>query len=106
MNHGVFGYTRWNHHDFKFSITNWYRTRFSSTVETDWIAAYAPSVIYSIARIIELVTSEDDHIILQTPAYDAFFPLIRGFKSQAHIANPLTYTNGRYELDFLIWNKS
>ncbi|MES1044494.1 pyridoxal phosphate-dependent aminotransferase [Heyndrickxia oleronia] len=98
MNHGVFGYTRWNHHDFKSSITNWYRARFSAAVETDWIV-YAPSVIYSIARIIELVTSEDDHIILQTPAYDAFFPLIRGLNRKL-IANPLTYTNGRYELDF------
>ncbi|MGE6257032.1 MalY/PatB family protein [Heyndrickxia sporothermodurans] len=96
--HGVFGYTRWNHTDYKSSITYWYETRFGSKIDMDWIV-YSPSVIYSIARLIEIITSESDHIVLQTPAYDAFFPLINEMKRKL-VNNPLLNKDGRYEIDF------
>ncbi|MDU7476677.1 MAG: MalY/PatB family protein [Paenibacillus macerans] len=97
-NHGVFGYTRWNHTDYKSSITYWYETRFGANIEMDWIV-YSPSVIYSIARLIEILTSEADHIVMQTPAYDAFFPLIREMKRKL-VSNPLLLKEGSYEIDF------
>ncbi|MEK5161585.1 MalY/PatB family protein [Paenibacillus sp. FSL R5-0527] len=96
--HGVFGYTRWNHTDYKSSITYWYETRFGANIEMDWIV-YSPSVIYSIARLIEILTSEADHIVMQTPAYDAFFPLIREMKRKL-VSNPLLLKEGSYEIDF------
>ncbi|GJM70553.1 hypothetical protein HMSSN036_27690 [Paenibacillus macerans] len=64
----------------------------------DWIV-YSPSVIYSIARLIEILTSEADHIVMQTPAYDAFFPLIREMKRKL-VSNPLLLKEGSYEIDF------
>lgn len=96
--HGIFGYTRWNHADYKSSISGWYQKRFSADVSMDWVI-YSPSVIYSIARLIEILSVEDDHVIMQVPAYDAFFHVINESKRKL-VPNPLFYMNGRYELDF------
>jgi cystathionine beta-lyase len=97
-NHGIFGYTRWNHVDYKSSITDWYQKRFSTDISMDWIV-YSPSVIYSIGRLIEMLTKENDHIVMQTPAYDSFFHLIKESKRQLS-DNQLLYKDGRYEIDF------
>ena len=97
-NHGIFGYTRWNHSEYKSAITSWYKRRFAANISMEWVV-YSPSVIYSIARLIEILSSEADHIILQTPAYDAFFNVIHESKRKL-MPNPLVYKNGRYELDF------
>lgn len=96
--HGIFGYTRWNHHDYKSAITDWYKRRFSAQIAEDWIV-YSPSVIYSIARLIEMLSAEGDHIVLQTPAYDAFFKCIHA-SNRKLIANPLVNQNGQYTIDF------
>ncbi len=96
--HGIFGYTRWNHSDYKSSITGWYKKRFSADISMDWVV-YSPSVIYSVARLLEILSSEGDHVILQVPAYDAFFHVINESKRKL-VKNPLLYQNGRYELDF------
>ena len=52
--HGIFGYTRWNHEDYKSSIAGWYKRRFDNEIPIDWVI-YSPSVIYSIARLIEIL---------------------------------------------------
>ncbi len=70
--HGIFGYTRWNHNAYKSAVTYWFKSRFTADIPADWIV-YSPSVIYSISKLIGILTEEDDQIILQTPGYDAFF---------------------------------
>lgn len=97
--HGIFGYTRWNHDTFKSSISDWYLKRFSATIEKEWVV-YSPSVIYSISRLIELLTEEDDAIVMQTPAYDAFFNVIKTSHRKL-LENPLVYHKGKYHLDFV-----
>lgn len=96
--HGIFGYTRWNHNDFKSAITDWYQNRFSAKMQDDWIV-YSPSVIYTISKLIEILTCEDDTIVLQTPAYDAFFKQIKT-SNRNLFENPLLYNDGYYEIDF------
>jgi len=98
LDHPIFGYTRWNHPDYKNAIINWYNKRFNSTIDSDWII-YSPSVMYSVARLIELTSNKGDGVIIQTPAYDAFFKTINASKREL-IANPLIYNNGFYQLDF------
>lgn len=98
LDHPVFGYTRWNHEDYKISIVDWFKNRFNSMVEADWII-YSPSVMYSIARLIELNSKEGDGVIIQTPAYDAFFKTIKASKRKL-VENSLVYRNGTYSLDF------
>lgn len=98
LDHRVFGYTRWNHADYKNSITYWFKKRFAADVDSNWIV-YSPSVIYSIARLIEMNSEEEDGVIIQTPAYDAFFKTINASKREL-IENPLIYRDGIYKIDF------
>ncbi|WP_326717508.1 MalY/PatB family protein [Vagococcus jeotgali] len=98
MNHGVFGYTRWNHTDLKSSITSWYNTRFQTYINAEDIV-YTPSVMYGISQLIELLTNKNDGVIIQTPAYDAFFKIIQA-SGRKLIENSLIYQNEAYTIDF------
>lgn len=98
LHHGVFGYTRWNHLEFKSAIQHWFRQRFSCTVQEDWIV-YSPSVIYTVSRMIHQLTDPGDHIVIQTPAYDAFFKVIRD-NGRKMSSNELKIEQGRYIIDF------
>lgn len=98
LKHPVFGYTRWNHSDYKGAIISWFKNRFESEVEEDWIS-YSPSVIYSVSRLIELKSEENEGIVTQTPAYDAFFKTIEGSNRKV-VENALIYKDGQYILDW------
>ncbi|GGP07769.1 MalY/PatB family protein [Oceanobacillus neutriphilus] len=101
--HGIFGYTRWNHNAYKSAITYWYKSRFTANMPADWIV-YSPSVIYSISKLIEILTEEDDQIILQTPGYDAFFKQLSA-SGREMVMNPLLYKEGSYAIDFDLLEK-
>ncbi|WP_042349741.1 MalY/PatB family protein [Bacillus massiliigorillae] len=98
MQHGIFGYTRWNHSEFKGAIRHWFNKRFDCPIEEDWIV-YSPTVIYSISKLIELLTEEGDHIVTQTPAYDAFYKLIQD-NNRTLSCNALVNHDGVYTIDF------
>lgn len=98
LNHPVFGYTRWNHEDYKGAIAKWFSERFDTSID-DEVILYSPSVMYSVARLIELNSEIGDGVIIQTPAYDAFFKTIRASKRRV-IENPLVLKNDHYEIDF------
>lgn len=98
VKHPIFGYTRWNHEDFKSSIERWFNKRFQLTLSQDWIM-YSPSVIYSISQLIQLKSEKGEGVVIQTPAYDAFFKTIAGNQRKI-IDNPLVYEEGKYLIDF------
>ncbi len=52
-NRGVFGYTRWNNNEFKSAIVDWFLNRYQVRVDAEAIV-YSPSVIFSLAKLIEL----------------------------------------------------
>ena len=72
---GFFGYTRWNHLDYKNSISHWFDSQFDCLVDPEW-CVYTPSVIYGLSACIQLVTKTNDKILTLTPCYDAFFNCI------------------------------
>lgn len=98
ISHPVFGYTRWNHDTFKESIQQWYHTRFDYQLNRDWIV-YSPSVIYSISKLIELKSKIGEQIVVQTPAYDAFFKMIEA-QNRTLIETKLIYQDNQYTIDF------
>lgn len=98
VNHRIFGYSRWNHVDFKSSIENWYKNRFNFQIDKEWIV-YAPSVIFSVAKFIEMKSQIGDGVLILTPAYDGFFKVISDNERKI-IASPLLNNNGEYEIDF------
>lgn len=98
INHKIFGYSRWNHDDFKNSIENWYKSRFNYQINKDWIV-YSPSVIYAVSKFIEMKSEKGDGVLINTPGYDGFFKMILGNERQI-ISSPLEYINGKYEINF------
>lgn len=99
LEHPVFGYTRWNHNDFKVSVIDWYENRFKTNIKAEWIQ-YSPTVIYSVSKLIQLISAENSGVVLQTPAYDAFYQVIKANKRKL-VENPLIYKNLTYQIDFL-----
>ncbi|WP_427042831.1 pyridoxal phosphate-dependent aminotransferase [Fusobacterium sp. SB021] len=98
INHKIFGYSRWNHDDFKNSIENWYKKRFSCEINKDWIV-YSPSVIYAVSKFVEMKSEKGDGVLINTPGYDGFFKMILGNERRI-ISSPLKNVNGKYEIDF------
>lgn len=75
IEHQIFGYTRWNHDDFKNSIKVFFEKRFNTTFNKDWVI-YSPSVMYSVSLLIRLLSEENDTVAVFNPMYDAFFNVI------------------------------
>ena len=98
MQHPVFGYTRWNHNEFKQAVCKWYSERFKSRIDSDWLV-YSPSVMYSIKLLVTLLSNPGDGIIIQTPAYDAFYKMIKENKRKI-VPNALIYDANSYRIDF------
>ncbi len=98
MNHPVFGYTRWNHHELKEAIKQWYQSRFDTLPEEEWIM-YTPTVIYAVSTLIQMLTKKGEGVVLQTPAYDAFFKVIQD-NDRLLVENPLIYEENQYRIDF------
>lgn len=74
-NHGVFGYSRWNHKDYKGAIKNWFLNRYQTNIETDWVV-YSPSVLYSITLLLEKLAKKTKRVMTHTPRYDGFTKLL------------------------------
>ncbi|MFW8616255.1 MalY/PatB family protein [Enterococcus sp. OL5] len=98
MQHPVFGYTRWNHNEFKQAVCKWYSERFNSMIKSDWLV-YSPSVMYSVKQLVTLLSEPGDGIIIQTPAYDAFYKMIKENKRKI-VPNALIYDANSYHIDF------
>lgn len=98
MNHPAFGYTRWNHHELKEAIKQWYQSHFDTLLEEEWIM-YTPTVIYAVSILIQMLTKKGEGVVLQTPAYDAFFKVIQD-NDRLLVENPLIYEESQYRIDF------
>lgn len=75
--HGVLGYSRWQNKEYLHAIYHWYKTQFCTTVNLEHIV-YGPSVIYQIAKIMQIWSEPGDEVVLHTPAYNAFYHMIEG----------------------------
>lgn len=102
-NHQIYGYTRWNHHDFKSSITTFHQRRFDTHVEEDWIL-YSPSVMYSVSLLIRLLSQPKDKILTMNPMYDAFFNVIQE-NDRELLSHHLIKKDGTFEIDFDIFEE-
>ena len=98
MNHEIYGYTRWNHHDFKGAIADYYERRFNCFIDEDWIL-YSPSVMYSVSVLIRLLSSSKDKILAFNPMYDAFFSVIEENDRQL-VSENLKEEQGVFKINF------
>lgn len=72
---GIFGYTHWDNPAFKGAIAGWYDRRFHVTVDQDSIV-YSPSVIFTLAKLLEQFSKPGDKVVTFSPCYDAFIKTI------------------------------
>nr|WP_314420706.1 MalY/PatB family protein [uncultured Erwinia sp.] len=77
LQHGVLGYSRWQHDDFLGAIAHWFQQRFHSRIDAETVV-YGPSVIYMVAQLIRLWSQPGDGVVTFTPAYDAFYKTVNG----------------------------
>lgn len=98
LQHPIYGYTRWNHKHFKSAVSSWYDQQFKFKIDEDWIL-YSPSVIYSLSQLIDIKSQAGQGVVLQTPAYDAFFKTITA-NDRLYVENPLIFKDGKYTIDF------
>lgn len=99
VDHGIFGYSRWNNQDYLNAITNWYKEMHDTEIEKDWIL-YVPSVIYAVAKIIELSNLADKGIMMCSVRYDGFDKITSNYE---RLEVPLVdQKNGKYSLDFAV----
>ncbi|MEG0360784.1 MAG: PatB family C-S lyase [Longicatena sp.] len=96
--HEIYGYTRWNHHDFKNSITSFYKRRFDCSMDEDWIL-YSPSVMYSVSLLIRLLSNEGDKVLTFNPMYDSFFTVIED-QNRILVSHNLVHQNDSFAIDF------
>ena len=75
LDHEVFGYSRWNHADFKQAIYHWFASQYQTNLDENSLV-YGPSVMYIISRLIQLWSEPGDSVLFFSPAYDAFNPII------------------------------
>lgn len=99
LEHPIFGYTRWNHQDYKNSIIQWFEDDGITKVDEDWIV-YSPSVVYTIGTLIRELTDEGDGVATFIPMYDAFFNTIEANGRQLL---PIKI-KGKEEFDQIDWD--
>ena len=101
--HQIYGYTRWNHHDFKSSITTYFKRRFDTDMEEDWIL-YSPSVMYSVSLLIRLLSQPHDKVLTMNPRYDAFINVIKE-NDRELLSHHLIKEKGTFKIDFDVFEK-
>lgn len=95
ITHGVLGYSRWKNEEYLDAIKYWYSSQFNATVDTNMIV-YGPSVIYMVAKLINLWSQQNDSIVVHTPAYDAFYKTIIGNKRKIEACPLIKRDNSWY----------
>jgi cysteine-S-conjugate beta-lyase len=81
LEHQIYGYSRWNHDDYKGSIANYYINKFNCNVNKEWVL-YSPSVMYSVSLLIRLLCNKGEKVATFNPMYDAFFNVIEENKRE------------------------
>lgn len=94
--HGVFGYCTmpgaWRE-----AVCGWWARRHRLTIDPDSLL-FCTGVVPAVSSIIRKLTCPGESVVLQTPAYNAFFPSITN-NGRHVLENPLIYENGEYRLD-------
>ncbi len=98
VEHGIYGYSRWNHEAFKGAVAGYFVDRHKVLVSPDWVV-YSPSVLYSIAVLFRMLSREHDRVLVLEPMYDAFYHVIKD-NNREMVPLRLVPENGRYEIDF------
>ncbi|SET47871.1 MalY/PatB family protein [Thorsellia anophelis] len=99
IDHGVFGYSRWQHEDFYQSIEHWYLSRYDTHISREMLVT-CPSVIYGVAKLICQWSDTGDGVVIHTPAYDGFYKILKGNRRTALDCPLIKDSSGKWQCDF------
>ncbi len=97
VKHGAFGYATTGK-EYEEIIINWYYNQYGVSIEKESIIT-APTVLNAISVIINLLTKEEDEILIQTPVYHMFRTVIEDNHRKV-IDNTLIDKDNSYQIDF------
>lgn len=97
IDHGIFGYTKEDKRYFD-SINNWYLKNFNTELKQDWLIP-TPTVVFSLATAVKVLTKENDYVLINAPVYHSFKEVIEDNKRNV-ISSDLVLNNNYYEIDF------
>jgi len=98
VSHGAFGYLK-TPSDYESTIQKWFRRRYNVQIKTSWVFP-APKVLNAIALAINAFTKPKDDIIIQTPVYHMFYPVIKDNDRNIKESKLLKTEQG-YHIDFV-----
>ena len=97
VEHGAFGYAKFNNTHRK-AIRDWYKKRYDTSVKLNWILP-VHKVLAGIGAALQTFTDPGDNVLIQTPVYHVFKPLIED-NARTVLENPLVRRNDAYAIDF------
>ncbi|MBN2213736.1 MAG: PatB family C-S lyase [Bacteroidales bacterium] len=97
LDHEIMGYT-FRTDSFYTSIAGWLSRRHKWDVMKEWIT-FSPGIVPALNLAVMAFTRPGDKVIVQQPVYFPFFPAVENH-NRVLVNNPLSYENGRYEMDF------
>ena len=100
--HEIMGYT-FRKGDFFAPVINWLEQQHQWSIDSRWIN-FIGGVVPAIVMAINAFTKEGDGIIIQTPVYSPFMEYPK-LNNRRLICNELVLKNGRYEIDFELFEK-
>lgn len=95
--HGIFGYTPMTSAYYD-SVIGWMKKRHGWEIQRKWIIP-TPGVVPALSLAVLAYTQPGDGIIIQSPVYHLFAPIIRNNGRQI-VENRLKPVRGRYEMDY------
>ena len=97
IKHGFLGYFG-NPDDYCQTIQTWFLKRYQVNIDTSWVVA-APKVLNAIAVTIQTLLKKGSRILIQTPVYHVFKPVI--LKNECDVVeNKLIIKDQRFDIDF------
>ena len=101
LDHGIYGYFG-DDAAYSDAIRWWMQTRHGWTVEKEQIFT-THGLVNGTALCIAAFTESGDHVVLTTPVYHAFSRIIKA-AGRGVTQCPLTAVDGRYQMDFALWD--
>lgn len=85
------------------AIKDWIARHHQWTINNEWIS-FSPGIVPALNTVVLAFTKPGDRIIVQPPVYFPFFGAVKN-NGRKLIQNPLCMVNGRYEMDYIGFEK-
>jgi len=95
--HGIYGYTD-KTDAYYAAVVDWMARRQGWQIAPEWICT-TPGVVPALNLLVRTFVAPGEKVLIQPPVYHPFFYAIRNNRAGL-VANPLTYENGDYVMDY------